>query len=572
MNFAVFRSAFEEGERVGATALDRAKRRVMLIFSRWFQIEQLYRSNVKYAPSWQPRLMAYEDPADVGQVGAAMGIAEGYLDLPRWLDPWPTQEQELVSATDPLVVDFLSRPAFELPAVRVPEQMRVRMAKRQALLTAGEQAYPVHTGVHDRCVEVTSRAGAELAIGGRILGVIDHGGVCFVRLQDWSGTAQVLLDASRLGRDELRRFDQVTNLGDPVSFTGVAGASRNGTPSLLAERWQLTSKCLRPLPGKHHGISDPEALVRQRYLDLIVNPSTLERLTVRSRAFQAVRSTFLDAGYLEVETPIRQTIHGGANARPFRTHINAYDLDLYLRIAPELYLKRLMVGGCDRVFEIGRNFRNEGADATHNPEFSVVEAYQAHGDYRTMQQITQELVRRAALEATGSTVVRGTGRDGIQHEVDLAEPWRWIPVHQAIGEALGEEVTADTPRELLVAFCERLGIEVEPRATRAQVLEELYDELCEKPTVAPTFFCDFPAELSPLTRPHRDDDRLAERWDLVVFGSELGTAYSELVDPVIQRERLTQQSLLAAKGDPRDDHLPSGPATGCGAGLVSEGG
>ncbi|MEL4356930.1 MULTISPECIES: bifunctional lysylphosphatidylglycerol synthetase/lysine--tRNA ligase LysX [unclassified Luteococcus] len=550
LNFAVFRSAFEEGERVGATALDRAKRRVLMVFSRWFQIEQLYRSNVKYAPLWQPRLMAYEDAADIGQVGAAMGLAEGFLDLPDWANPLPEPEQPLVSREDPAVAAFLARPLVELPPARVPEQMRGRLAKRASLLASGQQPYPVHSGVDSACAAVCQRVGERITVAGRIIGVSDHGGVCFVRIQDWSGGAQMLLDAGRLGREELRRFDQDSNLGDQMAFTGVCGSSRTGTASLLVESWTLISKCLRPLPDKHKGISDPEALVRQRYLDLIVNPATRQRLAQRSHAIQAVRQTMLDHHYLEVETPILQTIHGGANARPFRTHINAYDLDLYLRIAPELYLKRLMVGGADRIFEIGRNFRNEGADATHNPEFSVIEAYQAHGDYHTMRELTEEMVRRAALEATGSTVVRGHGADGVVQEVDLAEPWRWISVHDAISEALGEQVTVETPREVLAGFAGRLGIDVEPRAGRGAVLEELYDHLCEKRTVAPTFFCDFPAELSPLTRPHRDDERLAERWDLVVFGSELGTAYSELVDPVIQRQRLTEQSLLAADGDP----------------------
>lgn len=553
LNFAVFRSAIEEGERVGATAVQRFQRRMIMVFSRWFQIEQLYRSNVKYAPVWQPRFMAYEDPSSIGQVGAAMGVAEGQVDLPQWLNPASVPEQELVSADDPRVLAWLERPELEAPAVRVPEQVALRMQTRERLLAQGVEPYPVLTGVDADCSVVADpgeRAGQQVTIGGRIVGVSDHGGVVFCRVQDWSAGTQVVLEASALGRDELRRFNHTTSLGDQVAFTGVVGASRNGTLSLLVSGWRLLSKCLRPLPDKHAGISDPEALVRQRYLDMIVNPSTRQRLQARSVAIQAVRSTMLDHQYLEVETPILQTIHGGANARPFRTHINAYDLDMYLRIAPELYLKRLMVGGMDRVFEIGRNFRNEGADATHNPEFTVIEAYERNGSYHTMRDLTEELVRNAALTATGSTVVRGTAKDGTRHEVDLAQPWAWIPVHEGISAGLGEEVTPDTPREVLVRHCERLGIEIDPRQNRGQVVDELYDVFCETPTVQPTFFCDFPAETSPLTRPHRDDLRLAERWDLVVFGSELGTAYSELVDPVVQRQRLTQQSLLAAHGDP----------------------
>lgn len=556
LNFAVFRSAIEEGERVGATMLQRFERSLVLVASRWFQIEQLYRSNVKYAPSWQPRLLCYEDASDLGQVGAAMGIAEGQIDMPGWavklFAPQP-EPQRLVDPADPRVVAFLERqPELDVAPVRLPEQVQVRMATRQRLLDKGIEPYPVLTGVDAHCSQVASPVQGQpevITVAGRILGVSDHGGVVFCRIQDWSGGTQVLLDAAALGRGELRRFDAVTSLGDQVSFTGTVGASRTGTPSLLVTGWKLVSKCLHPLPDKHHGISDPEALVRQRYLDLIVNRASRDRLRIRSTAIQAVRQTMLDHRYLEVETPILQTIHGGANARPFRTHINAYDLDLYLRIAPELYLKRLMVGGVDRCFEIGRNFRNEGADATHNPEFTVIEAYEANGTYHTMARLTEQMVRNAALASIGTTVVRGPGADGRQHEVDLAEPWRWTTVHDAISEGLGEQVTPDTTRDELTRHCARLGIELDPRQNRGQVLDELYDVLCEKPTIAPTFFCDFPAETSPLTRPNRHDPRLAERWDLVVFGSELGTAYSELVDPVIQRQRLTAQSLQAAGGD-----------------------
>ena len=242
-------------------------------------------------------------------------------------------------------------------------------------------------------------------------------------------------------------------------------------------------------------------------------------------------------------------IHGGANARPFRTHINAYDLDLYLRIAPELYLKRLVVGGMDRVFEIGRNFRNEGADSTHNPEFTMLEAYEAYGDYETMKPVIKDLVVASAQAALGTTVVRGTV-NGVEHEVDLDLPWRTVSVCDAVSHGLGEHVTSSTPLPVLRTYGERLGLRVDPAWGWGTLVQELYEHLAESSTVEPTFFSDFPAQTSPLTRPHRSDPVLAERWDLIVFGSEVGTAYSELVDPVIQRERLTAQSLAAASGDP----------------------
>ncbi len=256
------------------------------------------------------------------------------------------------------------------------------------------------------------------------------------------------------------------------------------------------------------------------------------------------------AAITEVETPILQTIHGGANARPFRTHINAYDLDLYLRIAPELYLKRLMVGGIDKIFEIGRNFRNEGADATHNPEFTMLEAYEAYGDYTTMRFVAQEIITAAAQAVHGTSLIRGRDHRGAWHEVDLAEDWPVITVNDAISAACGNTVSADTDKTKLMRLAERLGIAVDPRWGRGAVVLELYEHLVEDVTIRPTFYTDFPAEVSPLTRAHRLDPRLAERWDLVGFGAEIGTAYSELVDPVEQRARLTAQSLQAAGGDP----------------------
>jgi lysyl-tRNA synthetase class 2 len=300
------------------------------------------------------------------------------------------------------------------------------------------------------------------------------------------------------------------------------------------------------LPDKHKGLTDVEARVRQRYVDLIVNPAAREMLRVRTATVRSLRESLTRRGYLEVETPMLQTVHGGANARPFVTHHHAYDLDLFLRIAPELYLKRLVVGGVEKVFEINRNFRNEGVDATHNPEFTMLEAYEAYGDYDSMQTLTRELVQEAAVAVFGTTVVRHV--DGAEH--DLGGQWRVVPVHTAISEVLGEEVSPDTSAEELRRLCERAGVPHDPAWDAGHLVLELYERLVEERTALPTFYRDFPKSVSPLTRAHRKDPRLVERWDLVAFGSELGTAYSELVDPVEQRERLTAQSLLAAGGDP----------------------
>lgn len=554
LNFAVFREAIEEGSRVGATLLQRLNRRLIAAASRWFQIEQLYRSNVKYSPQWQARYLGYADAADLGQVGVALGQAEGQLDLPRWMRPLPLPVQPIYTAESrPEIAAFLaeqSKPSL-LPTRPVPEQMRARMATRQHILDEGGQAYPpdIHPDHRPHDVE-TVAMGESISVVGRVLAVRDHGGVIFAEVADWSGSAQVVLEVSALGAGSMALFRSQISLGDHLLAEGTVGPTRNGTRSLLLTSWRLAAKALRPLPDRRSGMSDPEARVRRRYLDLIINRSARDQLRARSETIRAVRETLLGHDYLEVETPILQTIHGGANARPFRTHINAYDLDLYLRIAPELFLKRLMVGGAGRVFEIGRNFRNEGADATHNPEFTMLEAYQAYGDYVQMRHLTREMILTAARRATGGTSIRGRDRSGVEHEIDLAEEWRVVTVNEGISAALGEEITADTSKEELIRHADRLGIAVSPKWERGDVVLELHEHLSEHVTVAPTFFCDFPTDVSPLTRQHRDDPRLAEKWDLIVLGDEVATAYTELVDPVIQRKRFTDQSLRAAGGDP----------------------
>ncbi|MBA8796085.1 lysyl-tRNA synthetase class 2 [Friedmanniella endophytica] len=572
LNFAVFRSAFEEGARIGAGPVLRLWRRLLLVASRWWQIESLYRSNVKYRPDWVPRFLCFAETRDIALVGAASGVAEGFIDLPSFLRPPVPPARALAGTTAPRVAATAAAGgavAAELPTglseptrhqrvhrsaadgVRLDEQTRNRMDVRARLLEAGTDPYPPWFRPTTASTGITAdRVGAAVSVAGRVMRVRDHGGVLFATLRDADGETQLLLERDRIGADLMARFRSTVDLGDHLGAEGVVALSRTGQPSVGVAEFLITAKSLHPMPDKYRGLTDPEAKVRQRYLDLATNPGSQRQLRSRSAAIRAVREGLLGRGFLEVETPILQTIHGGANARPFRTHINAYDLPLYLRIAPELYLKRLMIGGMGRVFEIGRNFRNEGADATHNPEFTMLEAYEAYGDYTTMRHVARSLITDAALAATGGTVLGGHDHHGVRQEVDLAGEWPVITVNDAISSALGEQVTADTDRAALVRFADRLGIGVDPTWTRGAVLLELYEHLVEDRTVQPTFYTDFPAEVSPLTRQHRVDPRLAERWDLVAFGAEIGTAYSELVDPVVQRERLTEQSLLAAEGDP----------------------
>ncbi|MHB8340741.1 MAG: bifunctional lysylphosphatidylglycerol synthetase/lysine--tRNA ligase LysX [Mycobacteriales bacterium] len=436
------------------------------------------------------------------------------------------------------------------PPEDVPEQIRVRRDKYLRLRAAGVDPYPVGyprtaTAAELRAayadLPVDTSTGRVVGVAGRVVLYRIGGGLCFATLRDGSGEIQVMVSRERTGEEGLAGWKADVDLGDHVGVTGEVITSRRGELSVLASSFAITSKALRPLPDKFHGLADPEARVRQRYVDLIVRPEARQLLELRSAVVWGLRAALRDRGYLEVETPMLQRVHGGAAARPFVTHMSALDLDLYLRIAPELYLKRVVVGGVEKVFEINRVFRNEGMDSSHNPEFTMLEAYEAYGDYDTMAELTRALVVGAAGAARAA---------GFDPPVDLSGEWRSVTVHDAVSAALGEPVSAGTDRAELVRLAERAGVALRPEWGPGAVLLELYEKLVEPTLVAPTFVRDFPVEVSPLTRGHRADPRLAERWDLVVLGRELGTAYSELVDPVEQRRRLTEQSLLAAAGDP----------------------
>ncbi|WP_370422994.1 bifunctional lysylphosphatidylglycerol synthetase/lysine--tRNA ligase LysX [Streptomyces sp. QH1-20] len=570
LNFAVFRSAFEEGARIGAGPVLRLWRKLLLFFSRWWQLEALYRSNVKYNPEWHPRFLCYADAGALARIGLAAGIAEGFVAVPSLGKLWSRGRTRGVSSPATTAgLPSLSELGYGTAAgagepgaadelAGLPEQVRVRRAKLDRLRAAGVDPYPVdahrtHTLAAIRAAHAglapSSRTGERVTVAGRVLLVRDHGGVVFAVLRDWSGDLQLTFTRDGSGPECLRRFTDHIDLGDHIEAEGEIGATDHGELTVFVTRTRMIAKCLRPLPDKRHGLSDPEARVRMRYVDLAVSTEARRTVRARSAAVQALRQGLLDRGYLEVETPMLQQIHGGANARPFTTHINAYDLDLYLRIAPELYLKRLCVGGMEKVFEMGRTFRNEGVSYKHNPEFTMLEAYQACADYDVMLDLTRELIQGAAVAAHGSAVALRTDGDGKLVEHDISGLWPVKTVYGAISEALGAEVDADTPVEALRRHCDATGVPHKPEHTRGDIVLEMYERLVEERTGPPVFYKDFPTDVSPLTRPHRDDPRVAERWDLVAFGTELGTAYSELIDPVEQRRRLTAQSLLAAGGD-----------------------
>ncbi|MFI1395753.1 bifunctional lysylphosphatidylglycerol synthetase/lysine--tRNA ligase LysX [Streptomyces sp. NPDC020681] len=568
LNFAVFRSAFEEGARIGAGPVLRMWRRLLLFFSKWWQLEALYRSNVKYQPEWYPRFLCFGDAGSLARVGLASGIAEGFVSVPSLRKRWGRGRAKGVTApatTEGLPsIDSLGLVGPDSQAAlgeqRLPEQVRIRHRKLERLRADGTEPYPVgiagrtHTLAEIRAAHPAlapgGRTGQLATVAGRVMVVRDLGGVVFAVLRDWSGDLQLALTRDTCPESVLTRFTSDVDFGDHVSATGEIGTSDKGELSVFVTDWQLTGKCLRPLPDKRRGLADPEAKVRRRYLDLVASPDARDVVRRRSTAVQALRQGLLERGYLEVETPMLQQIHGGANARPFTTHINAYDLDLYLRIAPELYLKRLCVGGMEKVFELGRTFRNEGVSYKHNPEFTMLEAYQAFADYDVMLELTRELIQGAATAAFGSPVAHKADADGKLVEHDISGPWPVKTVYGALSEALGDEIDADTDEAALRSLCDRAGVPHIPDDTRGDVVLEMYERLVEERTKLPTFYKDFPTDVSPLTRQHRRDPRLAERWDLVAFGTELGTAYSELTDPVEQRRRLTAQSLLAAGGDP----------------------
>ena len=552
LNFAVFRAAFEEGNRIGAGPVLRVWRRLLILLSRWWQLEALYRSNVKFRPNWKPRFLCYDDGRMLVRIGVASGIAEGFVNIPdrfrssRGIQPRTLDDTELVAIVEHQIQER-ERKLTDRP---VPEQMRVRMDKMRRLSAAGFEPYPAAKPISHRVADAMScQDGEPVTISGRLVRIRDHGGVIFADLRDWSGDLQIVLERDRLGATALNTFTEWFDLGDLVDIDGTVGKSGNGQQSVHAKSWRMSAKCLHPLPDKWRGLSDPESRVRRRYVDLAINEDSRQLTRLRSAVLHQLRSSLHTREFLEVETPVLQQIHGGANARPFTTHINAYDMDLALRIAPELYLKRLCVGGMERVFEIGRTFRNEGADSTHNPEFTMLEAYQAHGDYLHMLTTCRELIQEAATAAHGSPIAMRPDQAGGLAPVDLAGEWAVITVHDAVSGALGEAVDTDTTAEQLQRWCDARAIAYQDDWDTGQLVLELYEHLVESTTRAPTFYTDFPVSISPLTRSRQDNPGLVERWDLVAFGMEIGTAYSELNDPVEQRRRLRLQSLRAAQGD-----------------------
>lgn len=553
LNFAMFRRIFATADQFAAPIATNVAAKVLSLFDRFFQLERLYRFSQRFDPVWAPRFLCYDNHLSFAQVAWAAGCAEGFIPLP-WRkrvdnDPLLRLKPDQLQYLADFEADIAER-ASQV-SVKRTDQTKTRIAKVEAAAEAGVSLYPLAVEDAQSVADTAAlleRPGTKVRFHGRLRHIRRHGGVTFVDVVDGPDTVQVVLERDRLTRGELAKFNQWVSTGDLVVVDGETGQSLAGHRSVLADSWTIAAKSLRPIP--FHSFTDPERRLRERSLDLVVNHEGAELLRKRSRAVRAIRDELDRSGMLEVETPILNTIHGGASARPFQTYINAYSADLTLRIAPELYLKRLVVGGMGGIYEIGRNFRNEGADATHNPEFTVVEAYQPFRDYHDMRRLMQSLAQKAAAAIYGSPLAPippAPGEDPVM--TDISGDWPVKTVIGAVSEALGTEISLDTDFDVLLGFCRKHEVHVRDGMGPGAVIEELYAELVEPNTMFPTFYMDFPVETSPLAGPHRSQPGLAERWDLVARGTEIGTAYSELTDPLEQRERLTEQSLKAAAGD-----------------------
>ncbi|EEA90503.1 lysine--tRNA ligase [Collinsella stercoris] len=427
-----------------------------------------------------------------------------------------------------------------------------RLADRAALYEAGKNPYPEHSSVTDHAADLLVRyeglaneefASETVTVGGRVVAKRGQGKIMFLVLRDPSADIQLFCRVNDVEEESWATLKKL-DLGDIIQATGVVTRTKRGELSVAPRELKLLSKAVRPLPEKFHGLSDKETRYRQRYVDLIVNEDVRETFRKRSAIISTFRRYMEDDGYMEVETPILQSIQGGATAKPFITHFNALNQENYLRIATELHLKRLLVGGYERVFEIGRIFRNEGMDLTHNPEFTTMEAYRAYSDLEGMKELAEGVIKAAATAVGLEGIIEYQGQ-----QIDLFSPWASRSMTEIVSDVLGREVTLDTPVEELFAACAERGIETKPEWTAGKLIAEIYDELGEDTIVNPTFVCDYPVEVSPLAKRNEEDPRLTHRFELVIAGHEYANAFSELNDPVDQAERFAAQMAEKAGGD-----------------------
>ena len=443
--------------------------------------------------------------------------------------------------------------------MQLSEQEIIRREKLQALRDLGINPYPADLFPVDHTskqVKETFEEGKKVVVAGRLMSIRDQGKAAFVELQDSEGRIQLYFNRDVIcpGEDKTKYnqvFRKLTDLGDFIGVEGELFLTKVGEKTIHVNNFTFLSKTLRPLPlpkmdDEGHvfdAFTDPELRYRMRYVDLVVNPQVKEVFLKRTKLFNAMRSFFNTAGYMEVETPVLQSIAGGAAARPFITHHNSLDIPLYMRIANELYLKRLIVGGFDGVYEFSKNFRNEGMDRTHNPEFTAMEIYVAYKDYNWMMAFTEQLLEYCALQVNGTTETTFG-----EHKVDFKAPYARVTMTDAIKQFTGFDISGKSESELFEA-AKNMGIEVDETMGKGKLIDEIFGAKCEGNFIQPTFITDYPKEMSPLCKEHRDNPELTERFELMVCGKEIANAYSELNDPIDQRERFEAQLKLAERGD-----------------------
>ncbi|MBR5588722.1 MAG: lysine--tRNA ligase, partial [Phascolarctobacterium sp.] len=435
------------------------------------------------------------------------------------------------------------------PETDLNEQMQVRLDKMHKIEEKGlkpfgyRYEYTHRSGDVKEQFDALSEAETEVKLAGRVMAIRGHGKTCFMDMQDKDGRIQVYVRKDVLGEDNYALI-KMMDIGDTVGVTGTVFRTHMGEVSIKASALEMLSKSLRPLPEKWHGLKDVETRYRQRYVDLIVNPDVRDTFVKRSQIIRSVRNVLDSHGFLEVETPILNTIAGGAAARPFISYHNALDMQVYMRIAPELYLKRLIVGGMDRVYELGRVFRNEGIDNRHNPEFTSVEIYQAFADYRDMMDLTEEVVVKTAEEVLGTTKIVYEGT-----EIELASPWKRISMIDAVKEYAGKDFTNVTDLEEARAMAKEINVEVEATWGIGKIINACFEEYVEDKLIQPTFITGHPKEISPLAKSNPENPEITDRFEAFIYGREICNGFTELNDPIDQRERFMKQVEERANGD-----------------------
>ncbi len=454
--------------------------------------------------------------------------------------------------------------------LELSELLKVRRHKldelrREGVDPFGEKFVRTHL-IEDVIKGYETLEGQQVTLAGRIMAKRGQGKAGFSNLQDISGRIQLYTRQDELGDEEYRRFNQL-DIGDIIGVTGKVFRTQKGEISIWVQSYKTLCKSLRPLPEKWHGLKDVELRYRQRYVDLIVNPEVKQVFILRSKIIKAIR-TYLDKlGFLEVETPMMHSIPGGATARPFITHHNALDVDLYLRIAPELYLKRLIVGGLEKVYELNRNFRNEGISTKHNPEFSMLELYEAYADYNDMMVLTENLISTVAKEVLGSDKISYQGT-----EINLSPPWRRVPMLDAIKEYTGVDFTTITSDEEAVAAARKLGMQIDEKSEKGTVINEVFEEFVEPKLIQPTFVTDYPIEISPLAKRKKENPAFTYRFEAFIFAREMANAFSELNDPIDQEQRFRRQVEKREAGDDEAHYMDEDYVNALEIGLPPTGG